>query len=1071
MNNMHILPGPFVILVLLVLLSSSAFAGTTPAPKAPEQDVFSNLKFRNLGPASAGGRVTATVGIPANPNIYYVGVAGGGVFKTTDGGLHWKAIFEHEGSASIGSIALAPGNPNLVWVGTGEMNIRNDVLDGAGLYLSTDAGKTWKLMGFKDAGQIGKIIVDPHDSNTVFVSVFGHVWGPNPERGVYKTTDGGETWKKVLYVNDHTGAIDLVMDAGNPQVLFAALWQAQRYPWALDGGGPNSGIWRSTDGGDTWKRLTKDMPAGPIGRIALAVAPSNPEQVYALIETRRGNGLLFGSNDMGDDWQQVSENYNLDVRPFYFSRLFVSPNDANKIYFLSFMLMESDDGGHTAHPIDFPSVHVDHHAFWQDPTNPDRIIQGNDGGAYLSQDGGKTWRFLDGMPIEQFYMVAADGKTPYNLCGGLQDNSGWCGASSSLADDSVSGADWYTVVGGDGEYVVPAPSDPDIIYANAQDGAITRFDMRTKLAPSIMPYLHGPGAINDLETKDQKYRFNWTSPIAVSPTDADTVYMGGNVLFKSTDGGTHWKVISPDLTRNDKSKQLNSGGPVNHDLSGAETYDTILSVTLAPTDPKTIWVGTDDGQVQVSRNDGQSWDNVTPSGAPKWARVYQVGASPFDAGTAYPAFDNHEIDDNHAYVYKTDDYGKSWRRIDKGLPDQPVLVVREDPNMRGLLVAGTMTGLWYSQDSGVHWQQLKANFPTAPVFDIKFVGHALVVATHGRGLFVLDNMRPVEEMNEEVAKQAFHLFTPSDGTEFIRWSRGEGAEPSFTAPNAPDGTLLDYYLKDELKATPAEKTQHHSPVKIVITDSKGQAVATDYGPSKAGVNQFVWSMHYNAATPLDFEPTPAFMLTAGFNSTGPMVLPGTYNVEVTVNGRTENTTVTVGSDPNQNIPMDVMRADLQFALEVRNQTSAFNEMLNRIVGMQKTLNDFENSMAASKDQQAQYRSALAQAKVLNKKLTDLKDSIYNPDRQHTVMEDDIHWLSRLNGQLQSMGYVSYLVGQAPTEPMLATADEISTSLNKVLGQFNEILATDVPAYNKSAFSSGAPTLLVGQAISIKPVKM
>jgi len=1070
MKTTRILGGLIAMFAVLAMTSLPAFAGNAAAASTTH-DVFHNLKFRNLGPAIAGGRVTSTVGIPGNPNIYYVGAAGGGVFKTTDGGLHWKAIFKHAGSASIGSIALAPSNPNLVWVGTGEMNIRNDVLDGAGLYLSSDAGKSWKLMGFKDAGQIGKIMVDPQDANTVFVSVFGHVWGPNPERGIFKTSDGGKTWKKVLFVNDHTGAIDLVMDAGNPQVLFAAMWQAQRYPWTLDEGGPDSGIWRSTDGGDTWTRLTKDMPKGPIGRIALAIAPSDSERVYALIETQRGKGLLFNSNDMGDHWQRVSEDYNLDVRPFYFSRLFVSPNDANKIYFLSFFLMESDDGGHTARPIDIPSVHVDHHAFWQDPTNPDRIIQGNDGGAYLSQNGGKTWRFLDGMPIEQFYMVAADSKMPYNLCGGLQDNSGWCGASSSLADDVVSGNDWYTAVGGDGEYVVPAPSDPDIIYGNAQDGAITRFDLRTKLSPDIMPYLHGPGGINDLETKDQKYRFNWTSPIAVSPTDANTVYMGGNVLFKSTDGGTHWAVISPDLTRNDKSKQLNSGGPVNLDLSGAETYDTILSLTLAPTDPKTVWVGTDDGLVQVSRNDGQSWSNVTPSGAPQWARVYQMGVSPFAAGTAYAAFDNHEMDDHKPYVFKTDNYGKSWHNIAKGLPDQPVLVVREDPNQQGLLVAGTMTGLWYSSDAGGHWQPLKANFPTAAVFDLKFVHHALVVATHGRGLFVLDNIRPVEEMNEAVAKQAFHLFTPSAGTEFVRWSHGEGAEPAFTTPNAPGGTLLDYYLQDALQATPAEKAQHQSPVKIVITDSNGKVVATDYGPSKAGVNQFVWNMHYDPATQLDFEHLPAFALAAGFSPTGPMVLPGTYKVAVTVNGKTENTTLTVRSDPNQNIPTQVMQADLKISLEVRDQTSAFNEMLNRIVGMQKTLSDFENGVDAKPDQQAQYSAVLSQAKALDKKLTDLKNSVYNPDRQHMTPEDDIHWLSRLNGQLQSLGYVSYLVGQAPTEPMLTTANEISTTLNKVLAEFNGILATDVSAYNKSAYAAGAPTLLVGQPISIKPVQM
>ena len=1069
MKILRLIPGLPALLVMLTCVTIPALAQAAATP-ANSSDVFANLKFRNLGPAIAGGRVTSVVGIPDNPKIYYVGAAGGGVWKTTDGGLHWQAIFSKQPTSSISNIALAPSNPNLVWVATGEVNIRNDVLNGAGLYLSTDAGKTWKLMGFKEAGQIAKVVVDPHNSNTVWVAVLGHAWGPNPERGVFKTTDGGKTWKKVLYVNDHTGAIDLTLDGDNPQVLFAALWQAQRYPWKLDDGGPDSGLWRSTDGGDTWTKLTDGIPKPPIGRISIAAAPSNPEHLYALIETRRGHGLLFTSTDLGDHWQQVSEDYNLDVRPFYFSHVYVSPDDQNKLYFASFFLMESDDGGHSAHPIDM-GVHVDHHAFWQDPTNPERIIQGNDGGAYLSLDGGKSWRFLDGMPIEQFYQVAADSKTPYNLCGGLQDNSGWCGASSSLADNVVSGNDWYTVVGGDGEYIVPAPSDSDIIYGNAQDGAITRYDLRSHLSPNIMPYFQGPSGINNLETKDQKYRFNWTSPIAVSPTDANTVYMGGNVLFKSTDGGAHWTVISPDLTRNDKSKQLNSGGPVNLDLSGAETYDTILSLTLAPTDRNVIWAGTDDGLVQVTRDGGQHWDNVTPSGAPHWGRVYQIGVSPFDAGTAYVAFDNHEMDDTKPYVYATDNYGKSWHSISNGLPDESVLVVREDPNMKGFLVLGNMTGLWYSRDDGGHWQPLKADFPTTAVFDLKFVHHALAVATHGRGLFVLDNLRPIEEMNPDIAKQAFHLFTPSEGTEFVRWSRGEGAEPSFTAPNAPDGPMIDYYLKTELKATPAETAQHHSPVKVVVTDADGNTVATDYGPAKAGVNQFVWKMSYDAPTQLDFEPIPSFFAASGFNPSGPAVLPGSYKVAVTADGQTQTTTVTVNSDPNQHIPLDVMQADLKIGLEVRNETSAFNEMLNRIVTMQDSLNGFEQSVNAHPDQQAQYAAVLTQAKALNKKLTGLKDSVYNPGLQHMVVEDNIHYLSHLNGDLQALSGIVNLTGQMPTQPMQDAADKISTALNAKLAEFNAILATDVPAYNKTAYAAGAPTLMVGEPINIQPVRM
>jgi len=635
----------------------------------------------------------------------------------------------------------------------------------------------------------------------------------------------------------------------------------------------------------------------------------------------------------------------------------------------------------------------------------------------------------------------------------------------------VSGTDWYTVVAGVGHYIVPAPGDPNIIYGNAQDGAITRYDLRNHLSPNIMPYFYGPGGINNIETKDQKYRFNWTSPIAVSPTDTNTVYTGGNVLFKSTDGGTHWNVISPDLTRNDKSKQLNSGGPVNFDLSGAETYDTLLSLTLAPTDQNVIWVGTDDGLVQVTQDGGQHWSNVTPSGAPKWGRVYQIGVSPFDAGTAYAVFDNHEMDDPKPYVYETDNFGKSWHSIAKGLPDQSVLVVREDPNMKGFLMLGNMTGLWYSRDDGAHWQRLKANFPTAAVFDLKFVHHALAVATHGRGLFVLDNLRPLEEMSEGVVKQTFHLLTPSGGTELVRWSRGEGAEPSFTTPNAPEGPMIDYYLKTELKATPAEKTQHHSPVKIVITDANGHVVATDYGPAKAGVNQFDWNMSYDAATQLDFEPIPAFFAASGFSPSGPAVLPGTYHVAVTANGQTQTTTVTVNGDPNQHIPLNVMQADLQIGLQVRNETSAFNEMLNRIVTMQKTLSEFETSVSAHPGEQAQYATALTRAKALSKKLTNLKDSVYNPDLQHMVVEDNIHYLSHLNGDLQALSGITNLVGQMPTQAMRDAADEISAALTAKLAQFNAILAADVPAYNKTAYAAGAPTLMVGEPIRIKPAQM
>uniref|UniRef100_UPI002612BD32 WD40/YVTN/BNR-like repeat-containing protein n=1 Tax=Oleiagrimonas sp. TaxID=2010330 RepID=UPI002612BD32 len=966
-------------------------------------------------------------------------------------------------SASIGAIAVSRSNPSVVWVGTGEPNIRNDIMDGAGVYRSTDAGKTFKRMGLKHVGQIGKIIVDPHNPDHVVVAAVGHAWGPNPERGVYMTTDGGQTWHKTLFVNSTTGAIDLAMAPGNPEVLFAATWQVVRHPWNLVDGGKGSGLWRSLDGGKTWTHLTDHgLPKGPLGRIAVATAPSDAQRVYALIETKPGKGLLFVSNDLGDHWNEVSDNHALDVRPFYFSRLEVSPVDADKVYFLSFHLMVSDDGGKTAHVLD-KSVHVDHHALWIDPTNPKRMLQGNDGGAYLSQNGGKSWRFLDGMPIEQDYMVAADNHTPAMLCAGLQDNSGWCGPSSSLADHVVGGADWFNVIGGDGEYVVPAPSDPNLIYADAEDGASVLFHRDSKRSDFIMPYLHSPVFVNDIPTTQEKYRFNWTSPIAVDPQHPKTVYIGANHVLKSTDGGQHWQSISPDLTRNDKAKQALSGGPVNLDLSGAETYDTVLSLTLAPSDSKVLWAGTDDGLVQVTRDGGAHWSNVTPSGAPKWARVYQIGVSATQPGTAYVGFDAHMSDDRHAYVYRTDDYGHSWHRIDRGLPEAPVFVVREDPQHPDVLVAGNDLGAYVSRDNGGHWVRLGAHLPTVPVVDVKFVQGDLVLATHGRGIFVLDHFAPVAEYSKAIASQPLHLFTPGVGTEFVRWSRGEGAEPSYTAPNAPDGVLVDFAVP---KAIKAGKKADHGAVTVTVKDAGGHVIATRYTNAKAGVNRYVWNMRYDGATRLDFEKNKHDQHD-GNNAHGPQVLPGTYQVTLAAGGHTATESVQVRADPNQAPAMAAKKVALQHALHARNELSAIDEVLNRVTAMQATLQTFEHSAG----DQPRYATAVKQARALGKKLGAFKDGIYNPKVQHGVTEDELHQLTDLHGAAEVLSGAYGLNGQMPPPQLLQTQQQIDARVQDTLQRFNALEAGDVAAYNKVGYAAGAPTLMVGGPVKVEPVTM
>ena len=1043
-----------------------------PSASTDSKDIFKNLKFRNIGPAVAGGRVASVVGVQGNPSVYYAGAAGGGVFKSTDGGLSWKPIFERESTSSIGAIALAPQNSDWVWVGTGESKIRNDVIDGRGVYFSPDGGQSWKLMGLANVGQIAGILVDPTDPNTVFVGALGHAWGPNPDRGVYRTKDGGKTWSKVLFVDDQTGVADMAMPPNNPKVLFAAMWHARRFPWTLEDGGETSGIYRSTDGGDTWKKLTEGLPKGPYGRSGLAIAPSNPQHIYAVIAAK--TGMLWQTLDLGDHWTDVNGSHALDVRPFYFSRLVVSPADENKVYFLSFNLLESDEGGKTFHPAD-RGVHSDHHALWIDPKNPERMIQGNDGGVFLTADGGKNWRFMNTLPVGQFYQVAADSHEPYNLCGGLQDNSAWCGPSSDLAGRSVTGRNWHTVVGGDGEYSVPAPSDPDIIYSDSQDGSIVRLDQKTHLSKFIRPYLGSP---EEEKPADLKYRFNWTSPIAVSLTEANEVYLGANVLFKSTDGGKTWTPISPDLTRNDKTKQEIAGGPVQHDISSAEDYDTIMCITLAPSNPNVIWVGSDDGLVHVTRDGGKNWTNVTAHipGAPEWARVYQIGVSPTDAGTAYLAYDAHMLDDRRPHVYKTSDYGHSWTPITEGLPnDFTARVVREDPNKPGLLILGTDRGLYYSGDAGGHWQELKANFPTVPVYDLMFAKkqHDLVVATHGRGLFVLDDIRPLEEMDAKIPASDFHLFSAAPGTQFHHWGGFGGGGAEYSAPNAPEGVLIDYYLKSKIETpkAPQEGGPRRTPVKIVITDSKNNPVATVYGPSEAGVNRYVWGMRYDGPTQLNFErpPQSEFLEFFGGNN-GPRVLTGTYHIAVTVKGETQETTAEVHYDPNLKIPESEFEAQTREALVMRNQVNALNETLNRLDGMQKQITAFQRTVeGGSEDNKSRYGALLSQARLLGEKLKNLKDEIYGSKVQHDVAEDDIHELADFHGKLEGMARrLGFAYGEAPTPLEKERIEELEKQLTDYLKKYNDLIQSDVAAYNKAAFAVGAPTLFAGEPIAVKP---
>ncbi|TAN04177.1 MAG: hypothetical protein EPN36_09855 [Rhodanobacteraceae bacterium] len=1066
---------------------SLAVAGVATAATQPTGP-FANLKFRNLGPAVSGGRVSTVTGIPGKPGIYYVGTAGGGLWKTTDDGIKWDNVFKHGDAASIGAVALAPSNPKDIWLGTGEANPRNDVLLGHGVYFSSDAGKTWQFKGLKDAGLIANIVVDPTDPNTVWVAVLGDPWKSSDTRGVFMTTDGGKNWKKVLYVNDTTGASDIEIDPSNPQVLYAGMWTEQRRPWTQVNGSTDGGIWKSVDGGKTWSKLGGGLPTtAPTDRVKIAIAPSSPNIVYATMATQKC--ILWGSTDAGSNWHCISNNHDLAVRMFYFSSMAVAPNDPRTIYFSSFFLMKSTDGGKTAKAIDH-DVHVDHHAIWIDPKNPERIIQGNDGGAYVSVNAGKTWRAFDNLPIEEFYTVAISNTVPFGVCGGIQDNSAACGPSNSLSSTGIWGADWWNPAGGDGTYVVPAPSDPSIVYGASQTGYASRIDTKNWTSTFIRPSM---ASVSDTPISELKYRYNWGAPIAVSPTDANTVYTGANVVFKSSDGGANWTAISKDLTRDIKAHQPLAGGPVFHDISSAENTDTILSITLAPTNPNVIWVGTDDGLVWVTKDDGANWTNVS-AGLPqavKLGRIYQIGVSPFDAGTAYIAVDGHMLGDNHPYVLKTSDYGAHWQSIAKGLPDgYSAIVVREDPNKQGLLALGTMHGLYLSFDDGAHWEAMTANLPTMAVFDLKFTKspHDLVLATHGRGLWILDNLQALESWQPTMAKAAFRVFPASEGIEWLTFDgRHIGPAPGdFVTPNPPSGPVIAYSLSKairvpkgcaaEAKADKSaqkngDKKKHAppfkdcNPVTITITDSAGKPVATFRAPGKAGINRVSWNMHYTGVElPKSMRPPREH---ESHQPTGPLALPGTYQATVKADGHSDKIALQVTPDPRVDTPMSVQQAVFASAMKLRDEAAADVAMIARTHAMQETLGKVlasTSSASAGSTKANLHASAIA----LQQQLGDFAKNFYDPNVQYTVPEDDIHAIAPWG--MDFLGLYGNVAGMAPNQAPNAEQQQfiakMEARLQPFLDTFNGSLREAVQKFDAQAKQAGEPTLSIGEPVKV-----
>jgi len=845
-------------------------ATSAPIPAAPAAPALETkpLKWRAIGPANMGGRIADFAVNEKDPYTIFAAVGTGGVLRTTNNGTTWQPVFDKEAVASTGSVAVSQNNPKIVWVGTGEGNSRNSSSWGNGIYKSTDGGDSWKNVGLPDAGDIPKIALDPKNDDVAYAAVLGRLWGTNKERGVYKTSDGGKTWQQVFSIDENTGAIDVIVDPSAPSNVYAAMWTRRRFPWGFTEGGPNSGIYKSIDAGKTWKKLTDGLPA-ETGRIGLDIYRKNPKTLFAVIASdvggvagletiRSRSGGIFRTDDGGAHWKRISD---LAPRGFYFAKVRVDPNNDQRVYVLGFGTAVSDDGGRTFLNTGAKDIHGDCHAMWIDPANSNHVLLGTDGGIYFSYDKAKTWDFQNNFALGEFYNVSFGMDKPYTICGGLQDNGTWCGPSQtrwSSADDEedkkkaagIWNADWKFVNGGDGFWSAIDPTNANIIYAESQGGYISRIDLASGKRRDIKPRA---------KEGTTAFRYNWNSPFVISHFDSKTLYLGGNVLFRLTNRGDNWEAISPDLSQRDVAKIMTAG-------SNAETYGTIVALSESPKDRNVIWAGTDDGNVQVTRDGGKSWTNVAENipGVPRGLWVSRLDASSFDAARAYVTIDGHRSDDFHAYVFATDDYGKTWRSITNELKD-PVKAFREDPVNPDLLFAGTEFGIFMSHDRGAHWTSIKGDLPTVSVDDIKIHprDHDLIIATHGRSLYVMDDISGLEQLTAAKMAQTAVLFDPRPATEFYYNPIGGlwGAHV-FKAKNPAFGAYINYYLK----GTPTED------VTITIEDAKGNKIRELDASNRSGLNRAVWDLHG--------DPHEVISDARGDDDGAPYVAAGEYVVKM-----------------------------------------------------------------------------------------------------------------------------------------------------------------------------------------------
>jgi photosystem II stability/assembly factor-like uncharacterized protein len=1014
-----------------------------PVRAQVDSALFGALEWRMIGPYR-GGRSVAVAGVPDQPFVYYFGGTGGGVWRTLDAGITWDPVSDETDMAgSIGAIAVAPADPNVVYVGTGEACPRGNVSPGNGMWKSTDAGRTWSRAGLPEAGQVGAVVVHPRDENLLYVAALGHIFGPNEERGVYRSKDGGATWERILHRDENTGAVDVVMDPSNPRILYAALWQVRRMPHTLESGGPGSGIFKSTDGGDSWTEISGNdgFPEGPLGRIGIAVSPANPDRVWAMVEAERGG--LFRSEDAGETWRRVNDDRNLRQRAWYYTHVYADPANQNTVYVLNVGFHKSVDGGESFERISVP--HGDNHDLWIAPDDPERMVNANDGGANVSFNGGRSWTRQDNQPTAQMYHVTTTTDFPYKVCGAQQDNSTMCIASRT-SRFGITQQDWHRVAGGESGYIAVRPDNTDVSYGGSYGGYLTRYDLRTGQNRTVAVWPDNPMGWG---ADSLRFRFQWTFPIVLSPHDPDLLYVTSQHVHRSSNEGQTWETISPDLTRNDKDRQGPSGGPITKDNTSVEYYGTVFALVPSVHDPSTIWAGSDDGRVHITRDGGATWAEITPRtrDLPEWALISIIEESPHQPGTAYLAATRYKEDDFRPYLFRTTDYGSSWRAIVDGIPaDHFLRVVRADPEREGLLYAAGEFGVYVSFDDGAHWQSLQLNLPVVPIHDMVVKEGDLVAATHGRSFWILDDLSPLHQLSGAAAAAPYYLYGPRDT--YRRRGFGGRGFPGVGA-NPQNGVWVYFYLASEPGDDTAVKLEFleadGSLIKAYSTQSDERGGELEV---EAGLNRFVWDTRYPDAKRFD-----GMIMWAG-STTGPRAVPGEYQVRLTVGDWSETSPFRLLPDPRVEVSLADLEEQFEFLVRIRDRVSEANEAVVRIRDVKSQLKGVMERVEGHADAD----TITALAKDLVERLSEVEAEIYQVKNRSG--QDPLNYPIRLNNKIAALTGVVSSADAKPTDQSYAVYDDLSAKLQVQLDLLATIVDGGVPAFNEFVRERDVPAVLL-----------